>query len=86
MVAPDPHASRSPLRVWIAALRTRAKQQRGTARFWSLAIALQLIDDHLVELRQRADGLVSRPQCARVRWTQRSWEQCRATVQAALRR
>jgi hypothetical protein len=86
MVAPDPNASPPPLRVRIAALRTRAKRQRGTTRFWSLAVALQLIDDHLGALRQRAAGMSSRPQRARIQWARRSWEQCRAAVLAALRR
>jgi Ni/Fe-hydrogenase subunit HybB-like protein len=86
MVAPDPNVSPPPLRARIAALRTRAKHQRGTARFWSLAVALQLIDDHLAVLHQRATGMISRSQRARVQWAQRSWEQCRAAVLAALRR
>ncbi len=85
MIAPDPHKP-SSLRVRIAVLRNRAKRQRGTARGWSRAVALQLIDDHLAELRQRAAGMTGRPQRARIQWAQRSWEQCRAAVLSALRR
>lgn len=86
MVAPVPSEPPPPLRTRVATLRIRAKRQRGTERYWSLAVALQLIDDHLAALRRRAAGMAGRPQHARIQWAQRSWEQCRAKVLAALRR
>jgi hypothetical protein len=67
----------------IRALLRRATQQEEVERFWSLAVACQLIDEHLAALR---DHPATRPTQARRRaGCCQAWTARLERVQAALR-
>jgi hypothetical protein len=83
MAAHDPDRTIPGHPVRIHALLTRAARQEGVARAWSLAVACQLIDEHLAALRRRP---ATRPaQARRQAACCQAWTARLERVQAALR-
>ena len=71
-------------------IRTLLAQTRDTnapgARFWALAVASQLIEEHLAFLDHRLGRPATPTRLARCRRARRAWECCLAAVRAELDR
>jgi len=70
----------------IRRLLTRALRERDTARFWSLAVVIQLIDEHLADLSRRVGRGSPMPYRRRVRQARDAWAALRAVALVLLRR
>jgi hypothetical protein len=81
-----PSDATTPRPTRIRRLLSCASHERDTARFWSLAIATQLIDDHLADLSRRVAHARYVPYRRRVWQARRAWEVLRVVVVALLRR
>ncbi len=86
MDATPPPDAIGPRPTRIRRLLRRALRERDTARFWSLAVAIQLIDDHRADLVRRIGQGHPQPYRRRVRQARRAWTVLRAVATALLRR
>lgn len=69
----------------IRALLVRAREQAGDERFWSLAVATQLLDEHRAALERRASLTPCPIRRHRIGCVLRAWEAHQSTVAAELR-
>jgi hypothetical protein len=67
-------------------LLARAHHQQDTERFWSLAVAMQLIEDHLAQLHHRASLARGRSHHQRAQRAQEAWKARLRDVYALLER